>query len=351
MKLRFALLLLVACHAEAPPAKSPPAKSPPAKTAEPTGPIHVEYRRLANMFEVMDNVVLWWKTKNDPEYRAWWDANASPTAEDEQYFKAYIEKRRENFPKEQPPPEIFPSEKPVDWVARAFYESETIEEAAIALHGHVPTDDLAFFRKFYEHYEPRLVALHVLDESLAFVDIAKAMNASLAGVGPYAQSVVEAYGQTQVPKFTALYIWWPPVENTTANQRGDVLLLKYNPRCHADDAASAGDIAVHEFAHVVSSRRAPAEREALAKAFRAGCATDKMKPNYVLEEPLAVVIQKRYQRATDPKHFDMTRPWYGGDKWVSPFAKALFPIFDAHAHVDEAFIRSAAKACQELQAR
>lgn len=337
------LALLASCRAPAPPVTSP-SRSPSVERP----PIQVTYRSVANVFEVMDNVTQWLPAKNDREYRDWWDAYASPTPEDESWFARYEEVRKRSYPAASPPSGVFPPEKPVDWVAHAFYEGETLDDAATRMLGHVPSDDVAWLRAFFTRYESRLVALRVLDESLAFSSMVEATNRALRDVRPYVDGVVRAYGQHERPRLTALYVWWPPGEHTTANNRGDVLLLKYHPKTDASEASSAADIVVHELVHVVSARRPVAERAALSKVFTAGCDPGERKPVFVLEEPLAVVQQKRFLRAKDPPHFDWARPWYG-DPWVSTFAKLLYPVFDDHPVVDETFVRAAAKICAELR--
>lgn len=348
VRARLGVVALVACHAASAPPRPAPSPAPPALPAPPS-PITVAYRRIASEFEIMDNVVQWLPDKNEIEYRTWWEERSPLTPKDTALFARYVELRRKHYPAAGAPRGVFPAEKPVDVVARAFYEAETLDDAAVRMHGSIPTDDLAFFRDFYAQYEPRLSELHLLQESADLAAFARITNEALSGAGPFARDIARAYGQSEVPRFTALFVWWPPEEHVTANARGDILLLKYNPKRHGEDAAHATDVVMHELAHVVSSRRPAAEREELSSVFSRGCATDRLKPLQALEEPLAVVMQKRYLRATDPARLDWTRTWYG-DPWISNYAKLLFPVFDAHPVVDATFMKSAAKVCAQLQA-
>jgi hypothetical protein len=51
----------------------------------------------------------------------------------------------------------------------------------------------------------------------------------------------------------------------------------------------------------------------------------------LLEEPMAVVHQKLFLSAAAPERFELGSAWYG-DRWVSAYAKAIYPrVKGAHA--------------------
>ena len=176
-----------------------------------------------------------------------------------------------------------------------------------------------------------------------------------ARVDTYTAGLTSFYEVTGLRRFTALYIWWPPVENVTANTRDRFLLLKYNPAKHGRSAMSDIDIPIHEFTHYLSAHQPEEQKRALTHTFLAGCdPTADVKPVKILEEPLAVAHQKLFLSVAAPQRFDASVPWYGGDQWIDPFAKAIYPALkDARAHgrtIDDALMTSAAKSCAALYA-
>jgi hypothetical protein len=128
--------------------------------------------------------------------------------------------------------------------------------------------------------------------------------------------------------------------------------MKYNPVQHAEDAVRDVDVPIHELAHHMSMLRAEDEKAALAATFRKGCPVE-LKPAFVLEEPLAVAIQKAYLADNDPTRLDFFGSWYGVP-WVGVFAKTLFgPVHATLAGggvLDDAFARRAGRGCAQIAA-
>ena len=322
------------------------------------------YREAANVFEIMDNVSMWLSGKCDEEYRAYWKQRFGVTAADEQRFASYKQLRKRSYPRppddaadggDARPVSLFAPRKPVERLADAFYDSTTVEEALGKLADVATPEDIAELRAFYAVYRPQYESL--LTESQLYLPIATVIQKKLeeARAGAYAAGLATFYGVTDLPRFTALYIWWPPVDNVTANNRDRFLLLKYNPSKHGRSAMSDIDIPIHEFAHYVSAHQPEEQKRALTRTFLAGCdPTADVKPVKILEEPLAVVHQKLFLSVADPQRSDASVPWYGGDRWIDPFAKAIYPaVKDARAHgrtIDDALMTSAAKSCAELYA-
>jgi hypothetical protein len=349
----LALLAVVASCGVAP----APLHVAPSAPAAPTAPtLDVTYRDAANVFEILDNVSVWWRGKADPEYRKYWEQRYGLTEADQHRFASYKEIRKRYFSHEDDPDGgLFAPAKAPDRIAETFYDVETLEQAFAKLAAFVTTEDVATLRSFYEAYRTQLAPL--LEESRAYVAIAKEVAAKLtaARTADYYASLARYYGTSATTRFTVLYIWWPPVDNVRANQRGKYLLLKYNPLEHRTQAERAMDVTVHELAHFVSSRQPEAQKQALTKTFLAGCdVPDTDQGPRILEEPLAVVHQKIYLGQIDPARLEFKSPWYGHDAWVSDLAKASYEdVRASHAqsgHIDDALMTAMAKRCAQLLA-
>ncbi len=332
--------------------------SPPSKAVQ----IVVGYREAANVFEILDNVSDWLPGKADEEYRRYWKERFGISPEDEQRFASYKQIRKRTYPRpsegsgdgKPDEPSLFGPRKPIDRFAESFYASASLDEAFTKLASVTTSEETAELRAFYAAYRTPIAEL--LEESKAFDPIATSLREKLGTrADTYAASVARFYGVADLPPFTALYVWWPPVANVTANQRDHYLLLKYNPTRHASSAASAIDVPIHELTHYVSSHQPEEQKRALTQTFLAGCdPRADVKPVKILEEPMAVAQQKLFASVAAPERFDLGAPWYGGDRWIDPFGKALFPLVaEAYAQgrrIDDALMTRAAKSCAELRA-
>jgi hypothetical protein len=360
MPLRPAIALLVTLLAAGCRAATPPTATHAPARPEPAVSIAVTYREAANVFEILDNLSGWWSGKCDPEYRAYWKERYGITADDEQRFATYKQIRKRHYPYPTPDEghdgevDLFGPTKAVDRFAQAFYAAATLDAAFAELAHVVAADELATLKAFYASYRSSYEPL--LAESAVYSDIAAAIGPKLtdARTTTYLDQLARAYGVADLPPFTALYVWWPPVAAIRANNRDRFLLLKYNPTRHRSNAITDFDLPVHEFAHYVSGHQSNERKRALSKAFVKGCdVTADVAPVKILEEPLAVVHQKLFLELADPQHLDFSAPWYGGDAWVSPFAKAIYPqVKEAHRAgrpIDDALMRTMAQSCADLK--
>jgi hypothetical protein len=328
-----------------------PAHAPPAHVEAPAPFFHVTYREAASVFEILDNVAGWWEGKNEPEYRAYWTKRFPLSADDERAFATYTELRRRYYEPGDGGGGLFGPRKPIDRLADAFYRSDTIAQALDRVKAFATPADVDALAAFYRAFVTRTDQL--LAESKVFTSFAADLERQLASpkTTAFVQRLADAYGVKKPEPFTVLYVWWPPVENVTANNRGDVVLLKYNPKQHEDDATHSADVPVHEYVHYLSSMQPEERKRALTDVFTKGCKVPaSVKPVKVLEEPMAVVHQKRFLRETDPERLDFSHAWYGGDPWISTYAKLLFNLVEQHPVVDEALVRRAARLCSQLVA-
>lgn len=348
--------MATSCHAPARPVAPPRAPSASAAASAPSAAtLEVLYREPANVFEILDNVASWRTGKADPAYREHWRQRYGLGAADDERFASYKEIRKRYISHaDDLDGGLFARTKPADTIAETFYAAATLDAAFTSLATFVSADDVATLRAFYEAYRPQLAPLLV--ESKAYVEIAATLQGKLESshAADYYARVARYYGAPEAQHFSVLYVWWPPVDSMTANQHGPYLLLKYNPVKHRADAERATDVTVHELVHYVSGHQPEAQKLALTKTFLAGCdVTAAINGPRILEEPLAVVHQKIFLGLTDPEHLEFGSAWYGGDAWVSIFAKVIYEqVRRSHAgsgHIDDALMTTMARSCAQLK--
>lgn len=363
----FALGLAVsACSSSAPPPRearpvTTVATVAPKSAERPTMRVSVTYREAANAFEILDNVSKWSSDKCDAEYRDEWKTRFGLTSTDLDRFARYKAIRMRAYPTEPPTPDeasaapsgLFAPKKPPDLFAEAFYSSTTLSEALEKLAKVIPAEDARFVSETFASYSSELQAL--LDESRPLVDIAASLERELdaPSTSAFYADVARFYGLDQSATFTVLFVWWPPVPQITANNRGSTLLMKYNPSRHRDAALHDVDIPVHEMIHFASAHQSDAKKQSLTRAFLSGPCRAPFGPK-ALEEPMAVAQQKLFLGIVHPERFELESKWYGSS-YVSGVAKALFPaVRDAYREgrpIDDALMTIASDACGKLMAK
>lgn len=190
-----------------------------------------------------------------------------------------------------------------------------------------------------------------------YSEIAAALQRRLdtASARAFYRRVADFYSLEETPRFTVLYVWWPPVEHVSANNRGEFLILKYNPTKHRSAALQDIDVPVHEFTHQASAYQTAAQKQALTRAFLGGCDMRGSMPTpKILEEPLAEVQQKLFLRFVAPERLDFSTKWYGGDAWIDPFAKAIYAsvseTYDSGGTISVTLMERIAADCRRLKA-
>lgn len=343
-------VLLAVLGACSPTAPTPPANIPAVAPAVSLR-VHVAYRPAADTFEILDNVSMWRDGKY-VQYRDAWRERFGITPEDEMNFAAYAEiRRRYDHKKVLDDHGLFAPRKTPDRVAHAFYASETLAEAFQTLTRFMVDEDVDRLRRFFSTYQAPCEEL--LQESTAFEPAALQQQVNRAE--EFFARVAASYGVRDAPPFTVLYVWWPAIEHTTASARDHVLLLQYNPIHHQQSAREAIGVLVHELMHHLSTNQPATQKRALTDVFESGCDVDvdQVGPAAILEEPLAVAHQKLFESSRGPVDFE--RPWYGGDPWIGPLAKAIYESVRAKHEqgqpMDAQLMREAASACHDLVAR
>ena len=160
------------------------------------------------------------------------------------------------------------------------------------------------------------------------------------------------YGVQMDAQYTALFVWWPPIDRDYAYAVRDHLLLSKNPKRHLE--WSDEDVVFHEVVHAISARQSLEQKRALTDLFLKDCPMKSSeRRSNMLEEPLAVAIgQMLFLKSFDPKRFSKEGNWYR-NPWVNRYAQALFPLVDKtfakSGRLDRAFIQEAGKICKSLQ--
>ena len=350
---------LAACGATSR-APRPGVPAPPSSSAIPDRAaldLVVAYREAAAAFVILDNASGWYPGKNDEQYATYLRERFGAQPDDAARFAAWADVRRRYFIPETPPAvgtDLFAHPKPPDRVAEAFYESRSLDEAFTRLSAFMTAAEVEVLRGVFVALRPRLDPL--VAEGRAFVPLAPRLEQELRGPGPAAflARAARFYGVEISSRFTVLYVWWPPVDHTSAAHHGPYLLLQYNPEKHAEDAAEAADVVVHELMHHLSLQQPEARRRALTRAFTERCNVGgTIRPEFVLEEPLAVAEQKVFLGDFAPARLDFSASWYGSP-WVGALAKMIYPelreAYAAGRANDERLMARLGKSCQQLAA-
>ena len=223
----------------------------------------------------MDNVVQWLRTRNEIEYRTWWEEQARSRRKDTALFARYVSPAKD-YPAAGAREGYSRPKARRRGRARAFTRGDARRRGRPDARP-IPTDDPPSFRDFYAQYELRLSELHPFQESADLAAFARITNEALSGASPFARDIARCMGKSGSPRFTALFVWWPPEEHVTANARGDILLQNTIRSGTAGRGARDGRRHARRLTHVVSSPAARARAQELSSVF-SGAATDRLKP-------------------------------------------------------------------------
>jgi hypothetical protein len=346
----LALVVLLAACATPPKAVAPTAPPPPKRA------FVVRYREAANAFAIVDEISSWFPEKLDPEYAATWEKRFGSDPAVSAQLAAWGEVRKRWWKSETTAPDapILGRSKPPDVLADVFYGEDNLDAALAKAAAIIGADDANVLRATFALVKPKLDVL--LGESRVFLTTAPKLQARLDDpkVTAFVAELARFYRAGDIPPFNVEYIWWPPIDSSTANVYGDTLLLRYDPTTDVDNASSNVDVPLHEVAHFASVHQPEAQKVALSQAFIAKCGVlPKAQPVRLFEEALAVAHQKMFLAQNDPARFDRERPWYG-DPWASVSAKMIYDaVVTAHAEhrvLDERIALAAGRSCRELSA-
>ena len=294
------------------------------------------YREAANAFAIVDNLAFWrLPEKNDEEYRTYWKERFGIDAADGARLAAWGDVRKRTYPEETDSPVLLGRSKPLDRLAAAFYAEQDLDKALALATTIVGAADASILRDVFAGLKPKLDVL--LAESRAFTTDVPVLQAKLDApkVSAFVDELARFYkvDHTKVDHgFTVEYVWWPPIDDTSASVIGSTLLLRYHPTKHVEEARRHIDVPVHEIVHFVSEQQPEAQKLALSEAFAKKCGdVPAIVVERLFEEPLTVAHQKMFLADADPARFDRERLWYG-DPWVSVMAKLIYePVVHAHA--------------------
>lgn len=331
--------------------------------------IVVEYRKAADVFEILDQVSAWWPEYVDGAYRAAWIRDGRSQQGDSAFFVRYAQLRARYFDRDgqqttsrREGSGLFTSGRAAgaDPVGAAFYASTSVEDAILRLDRIVTPTDLAFLREFYAHFRTRTDLLTAETRS-------RTGPSRMATAGLLADPAVQRYvdrvaalfrdsasqtnAETPDSPLTALYVWWPDSTQTRATPSGRALLLRLRPM--SGDTVNSADVVVHEAVHVFAAAMPPDRQLAMSALLLDGCAVPpRVRRLAVLEEPLATALGNiEFRRRFLPSRFSWSRRWYGDD-WVEVYARLLHPMLaervDREQPIDASFIRQATVLCADL---
>ncbi len=303
--------------------------------------INVAYREAANVFTVMDQVSGWKEGFCKSTYKNYWKKKYPLSKEDQSYFGRYKNLRGKYFVNSES--EITDATKATsglfeakealteDPLAKAFYSSETMEEAFDKLSALLTPEEIKFLQQFYQHFEKKYVP--IVEESKKFISIAKKLSDTMKDqtLISYLKKVARFYQSEIGEKYTVLYVWLPLGKENYAFPSGDFLIIQ----CHSDtpvEKIPGPDIIVHEIIHTISARQSLEQKQMLTKIFlekfKGAAKIEKLK---ILEEPLAVVwgqalYLKKFNRSIyKQKSYKMN--WYN-HSWVNVYAQLLIPLIE-----------------------
>ncbi|MCQ8185243.1 hypothetical protein [Parvularcula maris] len=320
------------------------------------------YHAPADLFSLMDQTSLWWPGFNEPEYREAWEERFGWSDEDQRQAEAYADYRRRTYSdpaqgnrKERLAKDgIFTARSSVsrqaDPLAEHFLGAQTIEEALSTLETIMGADDAHMLRGFYRHFQPHWRQL--LEESKAFAKDAARLDAVLnsPGTPPYLERLAAFYRVDETLEFNALYVWWPPIDRTSADISGRTFFIRSHPTAHSGE--SWAEIAMHEAVHYLSAHQPSQQKVALTKRFLDRCPAKLIRPYDLLEEPLAVA----WGNAAFAK-YGLGQPLGAADSWYgrplpSVMGRLLWlhvdELYETDATITDGLIDAAAAHCREL---
>jgi hypothetical protein len=238
-----------------------------------------------------------------------------------------------------------------DPVGAAFYRSETVDEALGRLPAVVAPGDLAFLRSFYAHFRARTLPLTARTRELTAASrAATGGTISSPEVREYLGQIGALFGAAPEP-FTALYVWWPDAERTTATPNGRFLVLRVRPR--PGETLNSADVVAHEAIHILLALQPDAQKQRWS-----GLILDRCEPPAtarrlaVVEEPIATALGNiEFRRRFQPQRFSWGRQWYG-DPWVDLLARVLHPALTfalPHGAAGDALARDMADLCGRVR--
>lgn len=318
------------------------------------------YSETADLFQFLDCASNWWDgyCGDEGQYRLEFEKKAKLTDEDLKLFKKYEELRFKYYvdedQKEKDPTKnrngffATTGSLTADFMALSFYKENSVEKAIEAL-TKLSTEDKDFLKKFYEHFQDRVKPF--LKESIAFKKAAKELSGKLQkkSYKDFFKMVQDFYGVEGNFDYTALFVWWPPLERDYAYPVSDYLVLSKNPVKHL--SWSDEEIVFHEVVHTISKRLPLEKKQQLTKVFLEECPTGtSLKKGTILEEPLAVAVgQMLFLKKFNPKKYKSETNWYRNE-WINKFSQAIFPeietTFAKKGKLDEELVRKLGKICK-----
>lgn len=307
--------------------------------------ITVKYREAANTFVIMDCVSGWWNKTfcqdEDGAYQKYWIEHFGLSENEKGIFKQYDMVRKKYYkglglPKDDTGPfkdGLFARKSGIaeDQIAPSFYDSDNLDQAFQKLEKKVSSEDLAFLKGFYAHFQPKYEVLLKESEPFKKKTIELSKRIKKKNFAKFFSKVTRYYSVNEGMDYRVLYTWYPPLDRDAATPIDNFLVFQQNPIKHIKTVDE--DVIFHEIIHTISARQPQKQKEDISEAFLKSCSqvNDKDFGRYngrILEEPLAVAIgQIIFLKEYYPERLKFDSKLYN-NPWISSFAKLIHPIIE-----------------------
>lgn len=216
----------------------------------------------------------------------------------------------------------------LDLISKAFYESETVDEALRKLSKDLKKDDVVFLADFIKHFKPQVSEW--VKESQAFKTKVKDLEKTFSKemVQKTIKDAAKFLGQKKVD-FEIHLAWWPKNVSPVASFYGNHIVLHFNP---IDQLRSLNSSVIVE-ASVAGLIRNLTENEKnnFSKSYFSACAIKTKFPGFpsdlYLERPLILALGHYYQGSLKEKRaFNIFVKWDRND-FANLLGKDFFLLY------------------------
>ncbi|MBY0462263.1 MAG: hypothetical protein K2Q34_03675 [Alphaproteobacteria bacterium] len=299
--------------------------------------IKIVYREPANIFNLMDNVSLWYKDFCKKEYNTYWKEKIGLTQKDQDIFRKYKKLRQKYYghdaKKSKDSEVLFTSIEGLgsDHIGQVFYGAETMEEAYSKLSNFMTENEIKFLREFYAHFEKRYAS--ILEESKKLVVPIKAFTSHLNDkkLDEYLRKITHFFNASLGKQYTVLYTWFPLKDESSAFPEGEFVVMQCAPDISVDRMPGP-DIVLYSLIHNILAHQSLEQKQHLSEVFlKKFKGLGKIERLKIMQEPLAVVFgQILYLKKFNPVLYQNQKyymNWYN-HVWVNVLAKLLAPLLE-----------------------
>ncbi|EQC50283.1 hypothetical protein M899_0323 [Bacteriovorax sp. BSW11_IV] len=288
------------------------------------------YSESADVFTILDNLSEWHNGAKR-EYRVAYQEKFGLKDKDIELFQVYrsFRLRFANVAKNSQNSEGFSNtDVGTDIISKAFYESQTVDEALRKLSKDLKKDDVVFLADVLKHFKPQFSEW--IKESQAFKSKVKDLERLFSK--EMVQKTIKDSQKFLGHKKFDLQIhlaWWPKNVAPVASFYGNHVVLHFNP---IDQLASLNTAILVEASVAALMRNLEQEtKNNFSKSYFNKCQLKKEFPNFpsdlYLERPLVLAMSHYYQGSLKEKRtFDVFVKW-DGNELVNLMSKDFFMYY------------------------